>query len=414
MTPSRQTNSLRQGLLTLLGLVAGGGVGFAVASFPAVAEVSAAICSAVGRIWLAALQMTVLPLVVAVLITGIADVANAAHTGKLAKQTLAWIGGLSLAASVLAVLVARSALAMLPRSFDVAAVMTAAGSEQPLLGSETDWAKLIPNNIVAAAASNAVVPVVIFTLLFAAALTKLEPHRRSPVLELSHSVAAAMGVAIEWILAFAPIGVFALFLPLTVAGGGRMLGPLSGYVAILMSVYFAITVAVYGLVWVSGCGLYRFLRAALPAQGVAAGTQSSVASLPAMFQAADTMGFPSQISGVVLPLTVSLFRITSPAQYLVVAEFIAWSHGVELSWQTVTLLVPLSAVISLSSVGLPGQASFMGTTLPVVQAAGLPIAPLGLLLAVDVVPDIAATVGNVTADLALTARTAAVVEKMNA
>ena len=70
------------------------------------------------------------------------------------------------------------------------------------------------------------------------------------------------------------------------------------------------------------------------------------------------------------------------------------------------MLVPLAVVISLGSVGLPGQASFMGTTLPLVQAAGLPVEPLGLLMAVDVIPDVAATVGNVTAYLTLTASVA--------
>ena len=150
----------------------------------------------------------------------------------------------------------------------------------------------------------------------------------------------------------------------------------------------------------------RFAAAALPAQLVAASTQSSLASLPAMMESARRLGYPATVCGLVLPLAVSLFRITSPAQYVAVASFIAWANGIELAAGTLSVAILMSVVISLGSVGLPGQASFMGTVLPVVQTAGLPIEPLGLLLAVDLVPDVFATVGNVTGDLALTSRIA--------
>jgi Na+/H+-dicarboxylate symporter len=85
-----------------------------------------------------------------------------------------------------------------------------------------------------------------------------------------------------------------------------------------------------------------------------------------------------------------------------VAAFIAWTYGIDLSMQQVAVGATLAVVISIGSVGLPGQASFMGTNLPVVQAMGLPIEPLGLLLAVDLVPDIFATLGNATADMTVT------------
>lgn len=406
MTPEPHGRSLARGLLTLLGLIAGGGAGLVIAGWPAVAEAVTAVCRPLGRLWLAALQMTVLPLVVAVLVTGVADVADIAHTGRIARKTLAWIAGLSLSAATMAVVLARVALQSLPRPPDLVALMTASADADAATPRAQDWLAVMPDNIVAAAAGGAIAPLVLFTLAFALALAKLEPSRRAPVIDLARSVASAMGVVISWILAIAPIGVCALALPLTAAGGGRAIGQLGGYVAVLVVVYAAVTAAVYVLAWSSGCGLRRFVVAALPAQGVAAGTQSSLASLPAMLRAAGAIGCPPTVAGLVLPLAVSLFRITSPAQYLVVAEFIAWSHGSELGWQALAALVPLAVVISLGSVGLPGQASFMGTTLPVVQAAGLPLEPLGLLLAVDVIPDVAATVGNVTADLALTARVA--------
>ena len=108
------------------------------------------------------------------------------------------------------------------------------------------------------------------------------------------------------------------------------------------------------------------------------------------------------VPALVLPMAVSLFRITSPVQYISVATFIAWAYGMPIDTVTLAGGVALAVVVSMGSVGLPGQAIFMATNLPVVQAMGLPIAPLGILLALDTIPDVFATVGNVTADLTAT------------
>lgn len=397
---------MSRGFLTLVGLVAGAGLGLALAAGPAAAAAAAtAICRPIGRLWLSALQMTVLPLVVSVLVVGVAEVADVAHMGRIARRTLTWIAGLSLAAAIAGVMLARAAFRAFPRSPELAGVLEAAATVAAAPGG--DWLAILPNNVVAAAAGGAIAPVVVFTLMFGLALAQLDAARRAPVIDLARSVENAMTILIGWILAAAPLGVFALALPLAAAGGGRAIGELGGYVAVLIGVYGLVTAAMYLVVWTAGVGLRRFAAGILPAQGVAAGTQSSLASLPAMLRVATDLGCPPAVGGLVLPLAVSLFRITSPVQYLVIAEFIAWSQGVTLGWDTIMTLVPLAVVISLGSVGLPGQASFMGTTLPVVQAAGLPVEPLGLLLAVDVIPDVAATVGNVTADVALATRVAA-------
>ncbi|MFY8206200.1 MAG: dicarboxylate/amino acid:cation symporter, partial [Arenimonas sp.] len=175
----------------------------------------------------------------------------------------------------------------------------------------------------------------------------------------------------------------------------------------LCVLYLGITAILFGVARIgNGEPLLHYAKAILPAQVVAMSTQSSVATLPAMVESAGKLGYPGQVTGLVLPLAVSLFRITSPIQYLGVVSFIAWAYGIELPMLTVAICVALSVVISIGSVGLPGQAIFMGTNLPVVQAAGLPVEPLGLLVAVDMIPDIFATLGNVTADLTVTSKVA--------
>jgi Na+/H+-dicarboxylate symporter len=227
------------------------------------------------------------------------------------------------------------------------------------------------------------------------------------VIALAHGVADAMVVIVDWVLLAGPLGVFALILPVAARAGAGVLGALGIYVAVLIAVYLLITAAVYAVACLGGGeSLRQFAAAVLPAQAVAAGTQSSLASMPAMMKATAELGYPARVGGLVLPLAVSLFRITSPAQYLTVASFIGWAHGTPPDPWSLALAAVLAVVISLGSVGLPGQASFMGTTLPVVQAAGMPIEPLGLLLAVDLIPDVFATVGNVTGDLAVASRVA--------
>lgn len=400
------TDALRM----FLGLLMGGGVGLALTRFaPASADALVAISRLVGTLWLNALQMTVVPLVVSMLIVGVAHAADIAATGRIARRTLAWIVALSTGSAVLAALLTPQVLAAVPHTAAVAAAIDGASADGTApaapIASGIAVTALVPTNVVAAAASGAVAPLVLFTLCFALALAKLEPARRTPVIGFARTVADTMTTIVGWVLRTGPIGVGALILPVAVRAGSAVLGALAIYVLLLVTVYLVITALMYGLVWFGrGERVSRFAAAIVPSQMVAAGTQSSLACLPAMFAAARALGYPAGSSGLVLPLAVSLFRVTSPAQYVAVTGFIAWAHGIELPIASMVIVIFMSVVISLGSVGLPGQASFMGTVLPVVQAAGLPITPLGLLLAVDLVPDVFATVGNVTGDLALTSQ----------
>jgi Na+/H+-dicarboxylate symporter len=152
-----------------------------------------------------------------------------------------------------------------------------------------------------------------------------------------------------------------------------------------------------------GQRLRQFAAGILPAQAIAVSTQSSLATLPAMVESAQSrLGCSPGVTALVLPMAVSLFRITSPVQYIGVSCYIAWIYGVDLSASQLAVGAALAVVISLGSVGLPGQVSLMAMNMPVVQAMGLPIAPLGLMLAVETIPDAFATLGNVTGDLTAT------------
>jgi Na+/H+-dicarboxylate symporter len=139
-------------------------------------------------------------------------------------------------------------------------------------------------------------------------------------------------------------------------------------------------------------------------QVAAFATQSSLACLPAMIERSrDDLGIPDRVNGLVLPLAVALFRFTGPAANLGVALFVARIYGVHPSAAQYLGVVFVAVATSLASVSLPGQISFFASIAPLCLTLGLPVDLLPILIAVEVIPDIFRTIGNVTADLALNA-----------
>lgn len=391
----------------LLGLLAGAVIGLVLAGTdPALAGRVADLVQPVGRLWLNALQMTVVPLVLALVIIGVTTASDAATSGRTARRSIVVFLVLLSAAAAFTAVVAPLALSMVQRDPALTEALRSAAGDAALPAA-TGWADaltaIIPSNAIAAAAQSAMLPLVVFALFFGFALTRIETGRRAQMVGFFQALADAMIVIVHWVLWVAPIGVFALILAVCARAGLSMLSALGIYILLECAIYLTVTLLLLGvaMLW-GGERVRRFAAAIVPAQVVAASTQSSLASLPAMLESADRLGYPRQVASLSLPMAVSLFRITSPIQYIASASFIAWAYGIDLSAAQLAAGSALAVVISLGSVGLPGQVSFMATNMPVTQAMGLPIAPLGLLLAVDTIPDVFATVGNVTADLTAT------------
>jgi len=212
---------------------------------------------------------------------------------------------------------------------------------------------------------------------------------------------------VNWVLWLAPIGVLALAFAVGATAGASAFGALLHYVAIVSTVGIVIWIVAVPLGALGGGVPFgRFLRGMAPAQAVALSTQSSLASLPAMLRGAETMGVPVAASGVILPMAVAIFRATGPAMNLAVAIYIAHAFGYELSAMQIAAGIAVAATTTLGSVSLPGQVSFITSIAPICVAMGLPIAPLAILIAVEMIPDIFRTLGNVTMDLAATANVA--------
>ena len=368
----------------------------------------AAVAQPIGKLWLNALQMTVVPLVATLVVLGVSNARDAAASGRTAKRAIIIFLVVLTLAATFAAIAAPLFLSWMPHSQELMEALkgTAGTATEATAPKAADWLTgIIPSNAIAAAAASAMLPLVVFSLFFGFALTRIEAHRHERLLEMVQAICDVMIVIVRWVLAVAPIGVFALVLAVTAQAGASTLSALGIYIGMLCVLYLIATAMLYPLVRIwTGRPLGHFANSIFPAQAVAMSTQSSLASLPAMLQVAQRkLGIPLPIASLVLPMAVSLFRLTSPIQYIGVAAFIAWAYGIEigpLQWATA---VVLAVVVSLGSVGLPGQVSFMATNMPVSQALGLPIEPFGLLLAVDTIPDVFATLGNVTGDVSAAA-----------
>jgi len=400
---------MSQALRILIALVGGLALGIALANHaPETGAFLLLFTKRIGGAWLHGLQMVIVPLVVALLVIGIAASAEAARAGRIAARALIafvvilWINTLLSAALVPLLL----KLFPLPAAWGDAlrASLSAArpAAHVPSLGDFFD--KIVPTNIVEAAATDAFLPLTVFAMVFAFAITRLDDKRRTLLTDLFQAIADAMVVVIGWVLVLAPLGVFCLAFGLGMETGAAAFGALAHYIIIVSTMGILVLLSAYPLAAIGArVGIGRFARAVLPSQIVALSTQSSLASLPTMLRSSEALGAGASVSGVVLPIAVAVFRATSPAMNLAVALYVAHLTGTPIGPGQLAAGVATAAITTMGSVSLPGTISFFASTAPVSVAMGVPLEALGLLVAVETVPDLFRTLGNVTMDVAVTA-----------
>jgi Na+/H+-dicarboxylate symporter len=247
-------------------------------------------------------------------------------------------------------------------------------------------------------------PMILFVAVFALASTRIEARQRAMLATFFAAMASAMLVVIGWVLAAAPVGVFALSLTVAAKTGTAAIGALAHYVLVVVLTGSVVLVVGYLVAAVlARLSPLAFARAMVPVQVFALSTQSSLASLPAMLGACSKLEVRPATSEFVMPLAVALFRATSPAMNLAVVVYVAKWYGVPLSPAMMVSGWIMAILVSLSSVSLPGTISFIASVGPIAIAMGVPVAPLALLVAVEVLPDLMRTLGNVTCDVAVTA-----------
>jgi Na+/H+-dicarboxylate symporter len=271
-------------------------------------------------------------------------------------------------------------------------------------GSADFFRGIIPENVIAAASNGDVLPLVVFTLLFALATTRIGQQGRRSLVGLFEAISDTLLVIIGWAPWIAPLAVFALSFTVGASAGGAAFAGVLHYIVLISAIGVGVTLAGYPIAILAGrIGIGRFTRSMIAPQSVAISTRSSLASLPAMLAASRLMGIREQVADVTLPIAVALFRGTGPAMNVAVAFYVAHWLGYEPSLGQIIAATAVGAVMSYAAISLPGEISFISSIAPIAMALGVPIAPLALLVAVEMIPDIVRTLGNVTLDVAVTA-----------
>ncbi|MEO5577673.1 MAG: cation:dicarboxylase symporter family transporter [Sphingomicrobium sp.] len=364
----------------------------------------------IGGLWLNALQMTVIPLVVALLVTGIAKGAEAARAGRIAGRSVLWFVIICTSSAIFGAVAISGLLSLAPLPESAGEALRAglvaldpAASASPVPQVADFFSSIIPSNVISAAADGQILQLVIFAFIFALALTRIGAAKRRSVVAVFDGISDALLVVIGWVLWIAPLGVFALAFAVGAGAGGAAFAALLHYVLLMSAVGVLVTLAAYIIAAAGGgIGPGRFARAMIGPQAVAISTQSSLASLPAMLAAARLIGVRDEVADVTLPLAVALFRATGPAANVAVSIYIAHWMGVEIGMSGMIAGIAVAAVVSYGAVSLPGPISFFSSIAPIAVAMGVPVAPLAILIAVETIPDIFRTLGNVTMDVAVT------------
>jgi proton glutamate symport protein len=396
---------MKKALIVLAALIIGLLLGAWVGEGSAFAKQAADI---VGTLWLNALRMTVIPLVVALLIVGIVQTAAAAKAGRIAGRGVALMIVLLWTSSAIAAIIIPTLTGAFPIPAEAAEALTKALSIAPAQEAAAPFSeilkKLIPTNPFKSAVETDVLPLIIFTMAFAFAVVRLPEGKRGSILALFDGVAEAMVMIVGWVLELAPIGVFALAYTLGVVAGTASFVGLLHYVLVLVATGAVIWILSFIVAWLGGRqNPLTFFKAAIPAQAVAISTQSSLASMPAMLKGLDSLGVRTGTSEITLPIAVALFRATGPAMNFGVALYVAHWLGIELTAGQIILGLAAGAITTMGAVSLPGSISFISSIAPICLAMGIPVEPLGLLVAIETFPDIMRTLGNVTMDMAVTA-----------
>ena len=356
----------------------------------------------IGALWVNAIRMTVVPLVVSLLVTGVAAW-SPTSVGRIGGAALLWFVMLVAAGAVLTAVAAPPLLGL--GQFDgdgFVALRESVANTQVELPPFRDWiVGLIPANPVAAAAEGAMLPLIVFSTILAMAITRLDTEPRRRLVEFFDAIAKAMLVIVEWILLVAPIGVFFLVMPLAANTGIDLVRAMGWFLVVACGLVTVGLVALYPLTAVmGGVSMRDFARACAPAQAVAFSTRSSLASLPAMLEAADRdLEIPASVSGIVLPVAVALLKFSSPIARGTGTLFIAHLYGIDIGAVEVMTIIGAVAALSFYSPGVPSGGLFIMT--PIYVALGLPVEGIGLLIALDLIPDMFISTANVTADMSV-------------
>jgi Na+/H+-dicarboxylate symporter len=341
----------------------------------------------IGLAWINALRMTIIPLIAATLIHRFAVHGGTHFARKLSLLSILVFALLLCGGAIYTSVLAPPMISFLP---ELHLPMPSAPSSPPASDKPAGFSgrefidRLIPANIFKAAVEGDILPIILASILFGFALTRVDADLRRPLLVGLEAIHKTIHIIIRWIIGLMPIAVFALALSVAATVGWEAPGVLGYGVVVICLLLIGYTLLLYPLACLlGGVSLLRFAQAVAPAQLVACSTRSSLVSLPALILGAERrLTVPPAVTNLVLPLAVSVFKADRPVSAITKLYFLGYVYGVP---------------ISFSSPGLPSSAPLV--SIPVFMFAGIPIEGLILFNSVEVIPDIFQTVLNVTGDM---------------
>ena len=396
-------------VLVALAAALAGGVAVASSGDQSLLRAADAIAP-VGAIWVNAIRMTVIPLVVSLIVTAVASARDVKAIGRLGGKTLLIFVAMLASLAVVVVPLTKVVFGLLgKRGTNAPPLPTGAAEAAQLLAADpkqtlATWlVSLIPTNPIAAASGGAMLPVILFTLLFALAAAQGAPATRETIVGFFQALSEVMLTLVRWVILGAPVGVFALMLPLCAHAGANVAGAIGFYILAYSFLSLGAVLLAYPMVAAfGGVSMRRFGRAALPAQLIAFTSSSSVASLPALVESAERgLGLSKRVTGFVLPLAVSTFHFAAPVTWTAGTLFVGWFYGIPIGAREISIVALASVFLTAAAPGVPRGGFIM--LAPLFSELKLPIEGIGILIALDAIPDTFATALNVTGDLAAAA-----------
>ena len=373
-------------VLIALGLALGLGTGLlAAATGSEVLAPIAAGSAPLGTAFMNAIRMVVIPLVMAVIFTGVAGLGDPRKLGKLGGFTLGFFWITVLPAIVIGMGTMWFALRFAP---DMAAPAVEALQPAELPSFVDFLVSLIPSNPFAAASNGQLLPLIVFTVLFAAATGALSEQHRTTLVTLADAVSEALIKLVWWILWLAPIGVFGLAAPVTAQLGWGLVQSLAIFVlSVIVALAIYITLVYLPLLgFVARVSPVKFVAATFGAASLAFSTTSTVAALPVTLEETKgNLGVSDPVADLVLPLGASMYRAGSALFQGAAVVFLAHLFEVPFPMTAVGGAILATFLVSLTVAPVPS--SGVMTLAPALDVVGVPMSGLAILLGIDRIPD---------------------------
>lgn len=361
-----------------------------------------------GALFLNALKMLIVPLIASSIISGVAGLGQSGSLGRLGGRTLLFYAITTLAAIFAGLMMvdlvspgivngepARHLLGL-----DASRAAVASNIGQTNAGDLVDiFLQMVPPNIVAAAAEGQMLGLIFFSILFGYFMTRVDTAVAAPVRGFWDGVAAVMMRMTEWVMMFAPIGVFGLVAKVIAETGFDAFRPLATFALVVLAAFAIHAMITMPLLirFVGKASPLKMYRAVGPALLTAFSTASSSATLPVTMDSVEkNAGVSKRISSFVLPLGATINMNGTALYECVAAIFIAQAYGLDLSFATQLTIVIVALLTSVGVAGIP-SASMVAIAV-VLKTVGLPFEAVGVLFAIDRPLDMLRTSLNVFGD----------------